>query len=74
MEWPARLRVALGVARGLAYLHSGSEVGVPIAHMDLKSTNILLGEDFEAKVSQSQRLEDGGGWRRKLRLMGAHWR
>ncbi|CAA6670065.1 unnamed protein product [Spirodela intermedia] len=51
MEWPVRLRVALGVGRGLAYLHSGSAVGIPIAHMDLKSTNILLGEDFEAKIS-----------------------
>ncbi|KAK9119635.1 hypothetical protein Scep_017728 [Stephania cephalantha] len=51
MDWPQRLKVALGVARGLAYLHSGSAVGIPIVHRDFKSTNILLGENFEAKIS-----------------------
>ncbi|XP_010254492.1 PREDICTED: serine/threonine-protein kinase CDL1-like isoform X2 [Nelumbo nucifera] len=51
MDWPLRLKVALGAARGLAYLHSGSAVGIPIVHRDLKSTNILLSADFEAKIS-----------------------
>lgn len=50
MEWPLRLKVALGAAKGLAYLHSSPAVGIPIVHRDLKSTNILLSEHFEAKV------------------------
>ncbi|XP_052186835.1 probable serine/threonine-protein kinase PBL28 isoform X2 [Diospyros lotus] len=51
MEWPLRLKVALGAARGLAYLHSSSDGGIPIVHRDLKSTNILLNTNFEAKIS-----------------------
>lgn len=51
MDWPTRLKVALGAARGLAYLHSGFDVGIPIVHRDFKSTNILLDGNLEAKVS-----------------------
>ncbi|XP_004509857.1 probable serine/threonine-protein kinase PBL28 [Cicer arietinum] len=51
MDWPQRLRVALGAAKGLAYLHSSSCVGIPIVHRDFKSTNILLDVNFEAKIS-----------------------
>lgn len=51
MDWPARLKVALGAARGLAYLHSSSAVGIPIVHRDFKSTNVLLNSNFEAKIS-----------------------
>ncbi|XP_058115420.1 probable serine/threonine-protein kinase PBL28 isoform X1 [Magnolia sinica] len=51
MDWPLRLKVALGAARGLAYLHSNSALGIPIVHRDLKSTNILLSENFDAKIS-----------------------
>lgn len=53
MEWPMRLRVAIGAAKGLAYLHSSSAVGIPIVHRDFKSTNILLNTNFEAKVTDS---------------------
>ncbi|KAM1722700.1 hypothetical protein ACFX11_021379 [Malus domestica] len=51
MDWPRRLKMALGAARGLAYLHSSSAVGIPIVHRDFKSTNILLSDNFEAKIS-----------------------
>lgn len=51
MYWPLRLKVALGAAKGLAYLHSGCDVGIPIVHRDFKSTNILLDTNFEAKIS-----------------------
>lgn len=53
MDWPMRLKVALGAARGLAYLHSSSSVGIPIVHRDFKSTNILLNTNYEAKVNES---------------------
>ncbi|XP_057528813.1 probable serine/threonine-protein kinase PBL28 isoform X1 [Amaranthus tricolor] len=51
MDWSTRLKIALGAARGLAYLHSSSAVGIPIVHRDLKSTNILLSTNFDAKIS-----------------------
>ncbi|KAI4314305.1 hypothetical protein L6164_027227 [Bauhinia variegata] len=51
MDWPRRLGVALGAAKGLAYLHSASAVGIPIVHRDFKSTNVLLDANFEAKIS-----------------------
>ncbi|KAK8304296.1 hypothetical protein V6Z12_D04G212300 [Gossypium hirsutum] len=38
-------------ARGLAYLHSSSAVGISIVHRDFKSTNVLLNANFEAKIS-----------------------
>jgi len=48
-SWKARLRVALGVARGLACLHES--VDPPIIHRDLKSDNILLDKSGEARIS-----------------------
>ncbi|XP_028213190.1 probable serine/threonine-protein kinase PBL28 isoform X1 [Glycine soja] len=51
MDWPLRLKVALGAAKGLAYLHSSSCLGIPIVHRDFKSTNVLLDAKFEAKIS-----------------------
>ncbi|XP_063935699.1 probable serine/threonine-protein kinase PBL15 isoform X2 [Daucus carota subsp. sativus] len=39
------------IARGLAFLHSSTEIGAPIVHRDFKSTNILLNDNYEAKIS-----------------------
>ncbi|TYJ43495.1 hypothetical protein E1A91_A03G157100v1 [Gossypium mustelinum] len=51
IDWPSRLKVAIGAARGLAYLHSSSDGRIPIVHRDFKSTNVLLNTNFEAKIS-----------------------
>ncbi|ONK78115.1 uncharacterized protein A4U43_C02F14510 [Asparagus officinalis] len=49
LDWKRRLRIALGSARGLAYLHELADP--PIIHRDIKSTNILLDENLNAKVA-----------------------
>ncbi|KAM0888086.1 hypothetical protein ACQ4PT_028580 [Festuca glaucescens] len=49
LDWDARLQIALGAARGLAYLHEDSSPRV--IHRDFKSSNILLEHDFTPKVS-----------------------
>ncbi|CAI0395405.1 unnamed protein product [Linum tenue] len=49
LSWPVRQKIALGTARGLAYLHYGAQPG--IIHRDIKASNILLDEKFEPKVA-----------------------
>ncbi|KAH7682450.1 Non-specific serine/threonine protein kinase protein [Dioscorea alata] len=49
MELPIRLKIALGTARGLAYLHD--DCHPMIIHRDIKAANILLDSKFEAKVA-----------------------
>ncbi|XP_019151397.1 PREDICTED: receptor-like serine/threonine-protein kinase ALE2 isoform X5 [Ipomoea nil] len=49
LDWNARVKIALGAARGLAYLHEDSSPRV--IHRDFKSSNILLEDDFTPKVS-----------------------
>ncbi|KAK4763873.1 hypothetical protein SAY87_013311 [Trapa incisa] len=47
--WATRVKIAAGTARGLAYLHE--DCYPRIIHRDIKSSNILLDENFEARVS-----------------------
>ena len=49
LTWERRFEIALGTAKGLAYLHEECEDRV--MHMDLKPENILLGPDFFPKIS-----------------------
>ncbi|XP_065620245.1 probable LRR receptor-like serine/threonine-protein kinase At1g07650 isoform X2 [Quercus suber] len=49
LDWPTRQKICLGIARGLAYLHEESRL--KIVHRDIKTSNVLLDKDFNAKIS-----------------------
>ncbi|XP_073302605.1 probable serine/threonine-protein kinase PBL19 [Primulina huaijiensis] len=49
IPWITRLRIILGAARGMAYLHEGLQVQV--IYRDFKSSNVLLDKEFNAKLS-----------------------
>ncbi|KAK6134004.1 hypothetical protein DH2020_032246 [Rehmannia glutinosa] len=49
MDWATRVKIAVGAARGIAYLHE--DCHPRIIHRDIKSSNILLDSNFEARVS-----------------------
>ncbi|KAH0651447.1 hypothetical protein KY285_031571 [Solanum tuberosum] len=49
LAWKNRFEIAMGISRGLLYLHQDS--GLRIIHRDLKTSNILLDSDMNAKIS-----------------------
>ncbi|KAK8706800.1 hypothetical protein V6N13_057876 [Hibiscus sabdariffa] len=49
LDWPRRLQIAVGAAQGLCYMHH--ECLTPIIHRDVKSSNILLDSEFNAKIA-----------------------
>lgn len=49
LDWDARLNIVMGAAKGLAYLHH--DCSPRIIHRDIKSSNILLDANLEARVS-----------------------
>ncbi|XP_057542623.1 proline-rich receptor-like protein kinase PERK9 [Amaranthus tricolor] len=49
MDWAMRVKIAIGAARGIAYLHE--DCHPRIIHRDIKSSNILLDDNFDARVS-----------------------
>ncbi|CAN8253827.1 unnamed protein product [Cochlearia groenlandica] len=60
INWSIRLRIALEAAQGLEYLHIGCTP--PMAHRDVKTANILLDENFKAKLADfglSRSFQDG---------------
>lgn len=49
LDWKARYKIIVGIARGLLYLHEDSRLRV--VHLDLKASNILLDNEMNAKIS-----------------------
>ncbi|KAI4344374.1 hypothetical protein L6164_011608 [Bauhinia variegata] len=49
LEWPIRYKIAIGVARGLHYLHKCCQRR--IIHRDIKASNVLLSPDYEPQIT-----------------------
>uniref|UniRef100_A0A1D1YSW4 PTI1-like tyrosine-protein kinase 3 n=1 Tax=Anthurium amnicola TaxID=1678845 RepID=A0A1D1YSW4_9ARAE len=49
LDWMQRVRIAVDAARGLEYLHEKAQPS--IIHRDIRSSNVLLFEDFKAKIA-----------------------
>ncbi|KAH7532605.1 hypothetical protein FEM48_Zijuj04G0039300 [Ziziphus jujuba var. spinosa] len=57
LPWSIRMKIALGAAKGLAFLHE--EVQRPVIYRDFKTSNILLDADYNAKLSDFGLAKDG---------------
>ncbi|CAK8537042.1 unnamed protein product [Lathyrus sativus] len=70
LDWSKRMKIAIGAARGLAYLHEGCNP--KIIHRDIKSSNILLDNAYEAQVADFglARLTDDANTHVSTRVMG----
>ncbi|CAN1337843.1 Serine/threonine-protein kinase RIPK [Linum perenne] len=56
LPWSTRMKIALGAAKGLAFLH---ETEKPVIYRDFKTSNILLDSDYTAKLSDFGLAKDG---------------
>ena len=65
------MQIAVGAAKGLEYLHE--KVQPSIVHRDIRSSNILLFEDFKAKIADfnlSNQAPDMAAWLHSTRVLG----
>uniref|UniRef100_A0A0D9VJB2 non-specific serine/threonine protein kinase n=1 Tax=Leersia perrieri TaxID=77586 RepID=A0A0D9VJB2_9ORYZ len=72
LSWGLRLRIAIGAARGLAFLHSAEK---HVIYRDFKASNILLDTQFHAKLSDFGLAKDGpagGSSHVTTRVMGTY--
>ncbi|XP_021994451.2 uncharacterized protein LOC110891100 [Helianthus annuus] len=51
LSWEQRIKICIDIALGLDYIHTTMENKQKIIHRDIKSDNILLGENWEAKIA-----------------------
>ncbi|CAN6484710.1 unnamed protein product [Victoria cruziana] len=56
LSWAIRMKVAIGAAKGLTFLHNAES---PVIYRDFKASNILLDADFNAKLSDFGLAKDG---------------
>ncbi|XP_040376597.1 probable serine/threonine-protein kinase PIX13 [Oryza brachyantha] len=72
LSWSLRLRIAIGAARGLAFLHSSEK---HVIYRDFKASNILLDTQFQPKLSDFGLAKDGpagGSSHVTTRVMGTY--
>ncbi|URD92464.1 serine threonine-protein kinase, partial [Musa troglodytarum] len=72
LPWLARLRIAVGAAKGLGFLHDTEK---PVIYRDFKASNILLDTDYKAKLSDFGLAKDGpegDDTHVSTRVMGTH--
>ncbi|WOL06642.1 serine/threonine-protein kinase [Canna indica] len=72
LPWETRLKIAVGAAKGLAFLHEAEK---PVIYRDFKASNILLDSDYTAKLSDFGLAKDGPQGDKShvtTRVMGTH--
>ncbi|XP_068635270.1 probable serine/threonine-protein kinase PBL15 [Aristolochia californica] len=72
LPWATRLKIAIGAAKGLAFLH---EAETPVIYRDFKASNVLLDSDFTAKLSDfglAKMGPEGEDTHVTTRVMGTH--
>ncbi|XP_058086237.1 probable serine/threonine-protein kinase PBL15 [Magnolia sinica] len=72
LAWSTRLKIAIGAAKGLAFLHSAE---TPVIYRDFKTSNVLLDSDFTAKLSDfglAKMGPEGEDTHVTTRVMGTH--
>ncbi|KAJ6825241.1 putative serine/threonine-protein kinase PBL15 [Iris pallida] len=72
LPWGTRLKIAIGAAKGLAFLHGAEK---PVIYRDFKTSNILLDSDFTAKLSDfglAKMGPEGEDTHVTTRVMGTH--